>query len=183
MSPRGVAGRRGGRRGSPRGSPGGSPGVAGGFADASSAATGGGGAFTRGEKEEAETRKLEAELAAELEKAVELRDELDELRRERLELEAEAADLDARESAYWDDFNDFKLALERHVDERDSLVVSVEQTGRQLERLRRTNVFNDAFHIWFDGPFGTVNAQLGRLSNVAVGGTRSTPRGAWPVCC
>ena len=157
-------------------------GVADGVADASSAAAGGGGAFTRGEKEEAETRKLEAELRAELDKADELREELDELRRERLELEAEKADLDARESAYWDDFNDFKLALERHVDERDSLVVSVEQTGRQLERLRRTNVFNDAFHIWFDGPFGTVNGfRLGRLSNVAV--EWDEINAAWGMTC
>ena len=168
-----------GAGGSPRGSP---RGVAEGVADASSAATGGGGALTRGEKEEAETRKLEAELRAELDKADELREELDELRRERLELEAEAADLDARESAYWDDFNDFKLALERHVDERDSLVVSVEQTGRQLERLRRTNVFNDAFHIWFDGPFGTVNGfRLGRLSNVAV--EWDEINAAWGMAC
>jgi beclin 1 len=100
------------------------------------------GAFTPREKEEAETRKVEAELRAELTKAADLRLELDDLRGERLGLQAESNDLDARESAYWDDFNDFKLALERHVDERDSLVVSVEQTGRQLERLRRTNVFN-----------------------------------------
>jgi beclin 1 len=140
------------------------------------------GAFTPREKEEAETRKVEAELKAELTKAADLRLELDDLRRERLGLEAESNDLDARESAYWDDFNDFKLALERHVDERDSLVVSVEQTGRQLERLRRTNVFNDAFHVWFDGPFGTVNGfRLGRLPNVAV--EWDEINAAWGMTC
>ena len=140
------------------------------------------GAFTPREKEEAETRKVEAELRAELTKAADLRLELDDLRGERLGLEAESNDLDARESAYWDDFNDFKLALERHVDERDSLVVSVEQTGRQLERLRRTNVFNDAFHVWFDGPFGTVNGfRLGRLPNVAV--EWDEINAAWGMAC
>ena len=140
------------------------------------------GAFTPREKEEAETRKVEAELRAELTKAADLRLELDDLRGERLGLEAESNDLDARESAYWDDFNDFKLALERHVDERDSLVVSVEQTGRQLERLRRTNVFNDAFHVWFDGPFGTVNGfRLGRLPNVAV--EWDEINAAWGMTC
>ena len=140
------------------------------------------GAFTPREKEEAETRKVEAELRAELTKAADLRLELDDLRGERLGLQAESNDLDARESAYWDDFNDFKLALERHVDERDSLVVSVEQTGRQLERLRRTNVFNDAFHVWFDGPFGTVNGfRLGRLPNVAV--EWDEINAAWGMTC
>ena len=140
------------------------------------------GAFTPREKEEAETRKVEAELRAELQKAADLRHELDDLRGERLGLEAESNDLDARESAYWDDFNDFKLSLERHVDERDSLVVSVEQTGRQLERLRRTNVFNDAFHVWFDGPFGTVNGfRLGRLPNVAV--EWDEINAAWGMTC
>jgi hypothetical protein len=57
--------------------------------------------------------------------------------------------------------------MRSHVEERDGLVVNIEQTVRQLERLRRTNVFNDAFHIWFDGPFGTVNGfRLGRLPSV-----------------
>lgn len=33
-----------------------------------------------------------------------------------------------------------------------------------LERLKRTNIHNDAFHIWHDGPFGTINGlRLGRL--------------------
>ena len=109
----------------------------------------------------------------------------------------------ALEVGYWHDFNDFKLALRTHVEERDGLVVNIEQTVRQLERqgdglmlithlfseqlddactqrwlqlrvdeeavklcegdpvqrLRRTNVYNDAFHIWFDGPFGMVYLQ------------------------
>ncbi len=28
--------------------------------------------------------------------------------------------------------------------------------GTQIERLKRTNVYNDVFHIWHRGPFGTI---------------------------
>jgi len=35
--------------------------------------------------------------------------------------------------------------------------------------LKKTNVFNDAFHIWFDGHFGTINGlRLGRLPAIPV---------------
>ena len=60
--------------------------------------------------------------------------------------------------------------------------MNIEQTVRQLERLRRTNVFNDAFHIWFDGPFGTVNGfRLGRLPSVAV--EWDEINAAWGMAC
>ena len=39
----------------------------------------------------------------------------------------------------------------------------------QLERLKRTSVFNDVFHIWHEGAFGTISGfRLGRMSTVAV---------------
>jgi beclin 1 len=35
--------------------------------------------------------------------------------------------------------------------------------AHELERLRCTNVYNDAFHIWYNGPFGTISGfRLGR---------------------
>lgn len=35
----------------------------------------------------------------------------------------------------------------------------------QLDLLRRTHVFNEAFHIWHDGPFGTISGfRLGRTA-------------------
>jgi len=43
------------------------------------------------------------------------------------------------------------------------------QVSSQLEGLKKTNVFNDAFHIWHDGHFGTINGfRLGRLPSVPV---------------
>eukprot|EP00959_Pyramimonas_sp_CCMP1952_P076087 1590125-Pyramimonas_sp.AAC.1 len=39
--------------------------------------------------------------------------------------------------------------------------------------LRRTSVYNDAFHIWHSGPFGTINNfRLGRLPSAPVSARR-----------
>jgi len=41
-----------------------------------------------------------------------------------------------------------------------------EETEAELNRLRKTNIFNATFHIWHSGPFGTINGfRLGRLPN------------------
>jgi beclin 1 len=45
----------------------------------------------------------------------------------------------------------------------------IEHTFETLEVLRRTSVYNDAFHIWHQGPFGTISHfRLGRLPNMPV---------------
>lgn len=39
----------------------------------------------------------------------------------------------------------------------------------QLEKLKKTNVFNATFHIWHSGHFGTINNfRLGRLPSAPV---------------
>ena len=124
---------------------------------------------------EREAREMEAETRR-------LEDELRVLNADRAASERAARALDEEERTYFHDFNAFKALLRAHVDERDMLVAKVEQTNRQLERLRRTNVFNDAFHIWFDGPFGTVNGfRLGRLPNVPV--EWDEINAAWGMAC
>ena len=41
--------------------------------------------------------------------------------------------------------------------------MQIDQTSSHLERLRHTNVYNDAFHIWHEGPFATISGfRLGR---------------------
>lgn len=43
----------------------------------------------------------------------------------------------------------------------------IDRSAAALERLRRTNVYNDAFHIWHDGHFGTISGfRMGRTSQV-----------------
>lgn len=45
----------------------------------------------------------------------------------------------------------------------------IELASTQLEALRRTNVYNDVFYIWYDGPFGTISSfRLGRTPNIPV---------------
>lgn len=53
--------------------------------------------------------------------------------------------------------------------ERDAVCAQIDAAAAQLELLKRTNVLTDAFPIWHDGEFGTINNfRLGRLPNVPV---------------
>jgi beclin 1 len=52
---------------------------------------------------------------------------------------------------------------------RDSINLQYDHDTQLLEKLQRTNVYNDTFCISHDGKFGTINGlRLGRLSNVPV---------------
>lgn len=54
-------------------------------------------------------------------------------------------------------------------EDRDAVLAKMEVAQAQLEMLKRTNVLNDAFRIWHDGDFGTINNfRLGRLPSVPV---------------
>ena len=45
----------------------------------------------------------------------------------------------------------------------------IDRTNAQLDRLQKANVYNDIFHIWHDGPFGTISGfRLGRTSSCPV---------------
>lgn len=48
-------------------------------------------------------------------------------------------------------------------------MAKIEVSQAHLELLKRTNVLNDAFPIWHDGEFGTINNfRLGRLPKIPV---------------
>lgn len=50
-----------------------------------------------------------------------------------------------------------------------SLKSQLSYTQNQLEKLKKTNVFNTTFHIWHSGHFGTINnLRLGRLPTAPV---------------
>ena len=84
-------------------------------------------------------------------------------------LEEESRQLDFDEEAFWRDRNSFALTLSDFQNERDALNMRYDHDSRQLERLQRTNVYNDAFCIGHDGYFGTINGlRLGRLTNPSV---------------
>ncbi|KAJ3103443.1 Beclin-1 [Phlyctochytrium planicorne] len=98
------------------------------------------------EKEEASMRVLQ-ELEAEANK---LADELK-------AVESELKDLDDAEISYWQDVNRLQTQLRTYENERDSITFKFDYATLQLEKLKRTNVYNDTFRIWHDGPFGTIN--------------------------
>ncbi|KAL2009591.1 hypothetical protein VTN00DRAFT_5398 [Thermoascus crustaceus] len=111
--------------------------------------------------QEAEQAAFEELLALEKEKAA-----VDE---EIAALEEEARQLDLEEEKFWRERNAFALTLAEFQNERDALNMRYDHDSRQLERLQRTNVYNDAFCIGHDGYFGTINGlRLGRLANPSV---------------
>lgn len=65
---------------------------------------------------------------------------------------------------YWQECNEFQLALQTFHNERDSINLKYDYDSRQLEKLHKTNVYNDTFCIGHDGHFATINGfRLGRL--------------------
>ena len=79
-------------------------------------------------------------------------------------LEAESLALDDEEQAFWRSRNAFTLTLSSFQNDRDALNAAYDHDTQQLERLQRTNVYNDTFCIGHDGFFGTINGlRLGRL--------------------
>ena len=80
-------------------------------------------------------------------------------------LEAESLALDEEEQTFWRSRNAFALELSSFQDDRDALNAAYDHDAQQLERLELTNVYNDTFCIYHDGPFATINGlRLGRLA-------------------
>lgn len=116
-------------------------------------------ALARAKEEESEAM---AELLR-LEKEKEAADE------EILALEEEARQLDLEEEEFWRARNAFAAKLTDFQNERDSLNSKFDHDSQLLEKLQRSNVYNDAFCISHDGTFATINSlRLGRLSSKPV---------------
>jgi len=95
--------------------------------------------------------------------------ELEATRQARSKLAKKAAALNEAEQTYWHEFHAFKKNLNAHLEKRESILARIDQAQTHIARLEKTNVFNDAFHIWTDGAFGTINGfRLGRLPNTVV---------------
>lgn len=108
-------------------------------------------------------RKSEAEAMELLEQ---LEQEKAQLNEQILRLEDESRNLDAEEEQFWRDRNAFAMKLTDFQNDRDSVNSKFDHDSRLLEKLSRSNVYNDTFCISFDGYFATINSlRLGRLSN------------------
>ncbi|KAK3065772.1 hypothetical protein LTS18_002413, partial [Coniosporium uncinatum] len=127
----------------------------------------------------AKIREREAKAITELEKLEAEKAALDD---EIAALDVEAEVLDREEEAFWAERNAFTVTLSRFQDERDRINTQYEHDTKQLQRLQRTNVYNDTFNIGYDGDFGTINGlRLGKLSNKNVEWTEINA--AWGQTC
>lgn len=117
--------------------------------------------LTKAQKSLAEARTAEAKAFSDL---LALETEKGALDAEIASLEAESLALDAEEQDFWRSRNAFTLTLSEFQNERDALNAAYDHDAQRLERLQRTNVYNDCFCISHDGHFGTINGlRLGRL--------------------
>lgn len=81
------------------------------------------------------------------------------------EVEAESKGLDEDEEKFWRSRNQFDTKVTALANTRDALDASYAHDLDQLEKLQRTNIYNDLFCIGHDGHFGTINGlRLGKLS-------------------
>eukprot|EP00051_Salpingoeca_urceolata_P014670 m.187142 g.187142 ORF g.187142 m.187142 type:complete len:456 (+) comp18152_c0_seq6:146-1513(+) len=133
--------------------------------EAGAAATGGEDAPTL-EEDLAALQKEERMLLAKLES---LEETSTELKQELLRQEEESRVLAAQEEKYCKEYNEYQRQLEDYFEEQSSIENRFHRARERLQSLKKTNVFNDAFHIWHEGHFGTINNfRLGRLPSVPV---------------
>ncbi|XVE77272.1 hypothetical protein DITRI_Ditri13aG0048900 [Diplodiscus trichospermus] len=113
-------------------------------------------------KIEEEERKLEAAIK-------EIGKQNAEVNAELKELEQKSNPFKELEERYWQEFNNFQFQLIAHQEERDAILAKTEVSQAHLELLKQTTVLNDAFPIWHDGEFGTINNfRLGQLPKIPV---------------
>ncbi|KAK4231728.1 autophagy protein Apg6-domain-containing protein [Podospora fimiseda] len=111
-------------------------------------------------------KKAQADEAAARKEILELEKEKAELDSELLALEEESRQVDAQEEQFWRERNAFASRLAEFQNERDSINSKFDHDSRQLEKLQRSNVYNDTFCISHDGTFATINGlRLGRINN------------------
>ncbi|KAG6813379.1 hypothetical protein H0H92_011645 [Tricholoma furcatifolium] len=122
-------------------------------------------------KEEAEKKieKLKQEDRLAIEQLKEAERERQQLDEELRQLELDEKALEVEESEFWRAHNDHILTAEQQAAQLASLRAAYAADMATLEKLERTNVYNDAFCIGHDGVFGTINGlRLGRIPGVPV---------------
>jgi beclin 1 len=110
--------------------------------------------------------KLEKELEEQLAK---IRVDRESLNKERKMLEDETKAAEKFEQRFWEDYQQFQMDLDAVNDEQNAVRQQIKVATERIDRLKRTNVYDDAFHISYDGHFGTINGfRLGRLQSQQV---------------
>nr|XP_036587375.1 ATPase [Colletotrichum truncatum]KAF6798317.1 ATPase [Colletotrichum truncatum] len=113
-----------------------------------------------------QAKQAEAEAMAEL---LRLEKEKAAVDAEIIALEEDAQQLDRDEELFWRERNAFATKLADFQNERDSINSKFDNDAQLLEKLQRSNVYNDTFCISHDGTFATINGlRLGRTSSKPV---------------
>ncbi|KAF8160746.1 beclin 1 protein [Crassisporium funariophilum] len=122
-------------------------------------------------KEDAEKKieRLKQEEVFAIEQLKEAEREREQLDLELQQLELDEKGLESEEAEFWRKYNDHILAGEQQTAQMATLRAAYAAGVATLEKLERTNVYNDAFCIGHDGVFGTINGlRLGRVPGVPV---------------
>lgn len=114
-------------------------------------------------------KKAERDKEGAMEELKKLEKEKGDVDAEILALEEESRQLDLEEEEFWRERNAFAAKMADFQSERDSVSVKYSNDSQLLEKLQRSNVYNDTFCISHDGSFATINGlRLGRLSSKPV---------------
>lgn len=119
--------------------------------------------------QQASLKKAEDDRDHALQELKKLEKDKDDLDAEIVALEEESRQLDSEEEQFWRERNSFAATMAEFQSERDSINVKYNNDSELLQKLQRSNVYNDTFNISHDGNFATINGlRLGRLSNKPV---------------
>ena len=115
------------------------------------------------------TRESQRALNSLYEQLEKTENEVEMLKAEMITLEDETHQSEVQEQFFWTSCNSVDDHLNQASSDLSSAQESLVHDQHQLERLQRTNVYNDTFCIGHDGSFGTINGlRLGRLPNQSV---------------
>ena len=79
-------------------------------------------------------------------------------------VEKEREELEAQLNEYYKGCNECVVEDIFVCEKKHSLNQHLKAEMEELAKLNRTNILNEAFHIWFDGHFGTINNfRLGKM--------------------
>ena len=125
---------------------------------------------------QSEEKDVDSDIEKYKAEVIELQQQLDSIENERMqigELTAKEQEVSKKlceeEKRHFHEYNEYKRQLLEYEDAQKSADNQLKYAKSQLDKLKKTNVFNATFHIWHNGHFGTINNfRLGRLPNVPV---------------
>ncbi|KJE97483.1 beclin, variant [Capsaspora owczarzaki ATCC 30864] len=119
--------------------------------------------------EREELQKLRFEEAGLQQRVFQLETDREIASQELASLTVQQAEVDRDSEVYWKEYSEFQRQLREFLEEHDCIEMRLQNASASLSRLNKTNIYNDTFHIWFEGHFGTINGfRLGRLQNSPV---------------